>query len=208
MTNIEMIDIISIMLLILAAFINAYIIITKRDERERIAMQKSICFSASVVIYLAILEIMISFQSNNFYVPLFYIIIIIIAGCGINLLVYPLYLQFNKLELPYIKNLSNEKKERVYRFLLQIDLLIVIFFVLTGIIYNRIYKKSLLTEAIAVWTCLYTEFLILSKMPKKKIIQPQIKLNMKQETVSAFVMILILFIAAVIFLIITTRIKM
>lgn len=209
MTNIEMTSSFATAILMLLAFLNAYIIIMKREEGERAAFSKAISFSASAVVYFAVLEVMIGFGSSGFYVPLFYIIILIIAGCGINLIVYPLYLQYGNLELPFIRKCSNEKKVKIYGFLIKLNFVLMLLFMTLNIAYNQSnpHNKNIPIGSLGLWTCFFIEYLILSKMPRKKNVQPQKKMNMKQETVSILVTILILLIAAIIFLIIINRIR-
>lgn len=187
--------------------VNAIMDIKIKDEREKHALLKSLHFSVAVVLYFATFEILFGLQQSNSNVPVSYIIILFIGGSLIRLLVYPLYLQYDSLELPFIRNCTNEKKAKIYGWLLNIDLILMAIFLVANsfLTKSNSHFKNMHIGAIGIMTCLLLEFFILKATPRKRLSTEKKRKDLKLRVIIFLITILITVIFTIIGFLIKSR---
>lgn len=199
MNNTVKINVIFMMLLIVLVGVNGFFITRKRDEREKQAILKSIGFSFAVMMYVGIIEIMNGFRNKSFTFPMYYITIILVLGCSLNLIMYPIYLCYDNLEPGFIRNKSKEEKVKIYGHLINLDLLLLFLFLGANQFFKNFFNSiSIPITDIGVFTCLFVEYMILLSMPKKKIIKEKEKQLIKKKGIIILSMLVITLIFGVV----------
>lgn len=205
MNNVFYLIFISVLFVLI--LVNAMMDIRIKDEREKDALLKSLHFSVAVVLYFAMFEILFGLEQSNFNVPVSYIIILFIGGSLIRLLVYPLYLQYDSLEVPFIRNCTNEKKAKIYGWLLNIDIILmaICLFANSFLTKSKSHDKGIHIGTVGVITCLLIEFFILKATPRKRLSTEKKRKDLKLRVIIFLITILITVIFTIIGFIVKSR---
>lgn len=143
----------------------------KRDERQAQAFLKALEFTSITSIFIALIGGCIFISKENFNIPIMYIFILIIINFTLMLLMYELNLLIERLELPFILNMNNDRKVKFYSILLTANFALI-FFLMACQIYisevRQINHKNFSPYTIGLFICLYIEAVILHKMPKEE----------------------------------------